>query len=391
MSKKQLALIFAIGVVQWIIGNGLFPLLPVYSLQLGADVSFTGNVISFSFLMVVISAMLTGWLSDRFQRRKLMLIASGILFSLSLVLMSRAQDPWELAIYLAINWFFLGVGIALLAIFAGLSAEESERGKVFGILALTGGFGLFIGGLLLGPIADRWGYPTLFFGLAIFGLLWPVLGLFVKEKHIYHAQEEKTGKPWGAIDRKLWLFLISFTAAWIGFFIGRLGISIEMESLDFSSTAISSTAAVAGAITLPLPFVLGWLSDRTARLPIIAIAFLLAAFGLGALSVAGELWQFWTATVLISMVGVVFGVGSAYIADSVPAESIGVGLSLFESTTWVAGIIGAAGVGYTIELLGLVPSVIIGVALFLVAIVILAASARSRKAQPVSAAGATNQ
>ena len=138
MSKKQLALIFAIGVVQWIIGNGLFPLLPVYSLQLGADVSFTGNVISFSFLMVAISTMLTGWLSDRFQRRKLMLIASGILFSLSLVLMSRAQDPWELAIYLAINWFFFGMGIALLAIFAGLSAEESERGKVFGILALTG-------------------------------------------------------------------------------------------------------------------------------------------------------------------------------------------------------------------------------------------------------------
>ena len=119
----------------------------------------------------------------------------------------------------------------------------------------------------------------------------------------------------------------------------------------------------------------------------IQLAFLLAAAGLGALSVAGELWQFWTATVLISMIGVVFGVGSAYIADTVPAESIGVGLSLFETTTWVAGIIGAAGVGYAIELLGLGPSVVIGVALFLIAIVILAGSTRFREAMPASTPG----
>jgi MFS family permease len=226
VSKIQLGLLFTIGLVFWTISNGMLPLLPVYSLQLGADVSFAGSFLSFSFLTLTISTILTGWLADKYQRRKAMFIGAGILYSLALALMSRSADQWQFAVFTSIAWFLFGMGVALVNIFAGASAGDDERGKVFGILALTGGFGLLVGGLLLGRIADTWGYPTLLLMLAVFGLLWPILGVFVKDEQVNQpaeAAEEKAARPWGSIDKGLWVFLGAWTLAWTGFFAGRLG------------------------------------------------------------------------------------------------------------------------------------------------------------------------
>jgi MFS family permease len=242
MSKIQLGLLFTIGLVFWTISNGMLPLLPVYSLQLGADVSFAGGFLSFSFLTLTISTILTGWLADKNQRRKAMFIGAGILYSLALALMSHSADQWQFAIFTSIAWFLFGMGVALVNIFAGASAGDDERGKIFGILALTGAFGLLVGGMLLGRIADAFGYPTLLLMLAVFGLLWPILGIFVKDEQVdrpVEPTEEKAAGPWGPIDRGLWVFLGAWTLAWTGFFAGRLGTSIVMESLGFSSAAIS--------------------------------------------------------------------------------------------------------------------------------------------------------
>jgi MFS family permease len=376
MSKTQLGLLFTIGLIFWTISNGMLPLLPVYSLQLGAAVSFAGTFLSFSFLMLTISTLLTGWLADKYQYRKAMFIGAGTLFSLALALMSRATDEWQFAVFTSIAWFLFGMGVALINIFAGASAGKDERGKVFGILALTGGFGLLIGGLLLGRLADAFGYPALLLMLAGFALLWPILGIFVRDEYVGAPDGEKAAKHSSPLGKPLWLFLGSFTLAWISLFAGRLATSIVMESLGFSSSAISSTSTAAGAITLPLPAILGWLSDRTGRLRIIGVGFLFSTLGLGVLSLSSELPQFWLAAILITTMSTVIGVGFAHITDTAPEESVGVGLSLFQSTAWVAGIVGFLAAGYAIENIGFVPAAFVAAILPLMAIGTLALSAR---------------
>jgi len=376
MSKIQLGLLFAIGLVFWTISNGMLPLLPVYSLQLGADVSFAGSFLSFSFLMLTISTILTGWLADKYQRRKAMFIAAGILYSLALALMSRATDQWQFAVFTSLAWFLFGTGVALVNIFAGASAGEGERGKIFGILALTGGFGLLMGGLLLGRIADAFGYPALLLMLAALGLLWPILGIFVQDEQLDLPPEEKAERAWGSIDRGIWAFLGAFTLAWTGFFAGRLGTSFIMESLGFSSAAISSTSTAAGAITLPLPAIFGWLSDRTDRLRIIAFGFVFGALGLGMLVFASDLWQFWLVAILITTMSAVIGVGFAHMVDAAPDDSVGMGLSLFQSTAWVAGIVGFLAAGYAIDNIGFAPSTFVAAVLPVIAIGVLAVSAK---------------
>jgi predicted MFS family arabinose efflux permease len=59
------------------------------------------------------------------------------------------------------------------------------------------------------------------------------------------------------------------------------------------------------------------------------------------------------------------------LANLVPRESVGRGISLFSTTTWVGGIIGYAGTGYAIQHLGLASTFVIGAFLPLIAIVLL--------------------
>ena len=74
MSKKQLALLFICSLVPWTIGNGILPLLPIYAIQLGANPAAAGYYLSFAFLSLAAGTSFAGWLSDKLQRRKLLII-----------------------------------------------------------------------------------------------------------------------------------------------------------------------------------------------------------------------------------------------------------------------------------------------------------------------------
>ena len=78
MSRKQLVTLFACSMASWAVGSGLMPLSPVYALKLGASQAAAGYYLSFAFAMLAAGNFFAGWLSDRLQRRKLLLIVSGV-------------------------------------------------------------------------------------------------------------------------------------------------------------------------------------------------------------------------------------------------------------------------------------------------------------------------
>ena len=157
MGKKQLVALFICSLVIWILGNGLLPLLPVCAKQLGAKSAATGYYMSFTYFAIAASAVTAGWLSDKFQRRKILLILVGVLAIPSTLLLGQVPSFGHLIVLTAVLWFLGGMGLTLVSILAGMCAKKSERGKVFGTLALTGALGSVIGGLTTGPIADRYG------------------------------------------------------------------------------------------------------------------------------------------------------------------------------------------------------------------------------------------
>jgi MFS family permease len=110
--------------------------------------------------------------------------------------------------------------------------------------------------------------------------------------------------------------------------IGNMGRSLEMNDLKYSISAMTTTAAFGSLLTLPLPLILGWLSDRVGRKAILIIGYLCGAAGILALISAQKLWQFWFSAALLSMVAVCMSVSPAFVADIVKRGEVGTGVSL---------------------------------------------------------------
>ena len=373
MSKKQILALFVCSLVPWTVGNGLVPLLPVYATQLGADPAAAGYYLAFSYFALAVGAVAAGWLSDRLQRRKMPLIVAGLAGIPIAWLIGRVGSIWGLSVLTAMLWFCGGLGLALIGILTGLSAGEDKRGKIFGILSLAGGMGALIGGLATGFIVDRWGFPTMFTAVAVFLTLWPLAGIFLTEIDVERVQGEGgRARERSGLGRSYYLLFAANLIASIAGFIIVLGRSLLMSDLGFRAMAIASTGAVGGIVAMPLPLLMGWLSDRTGRKIFLYFGYLAGMASLSILAISTSLWHFWIISVLQSIFIAVNGtIGNALVTDLVSQESLGRGLSLFGATGWIGGVFGFAGAGFALQNLGVLPTFIIGICLILVTVVLV--------------------
>jgi MFS family permease len=373
MSKKQLFALLGCNLVPWAVGNGLLPLLPVYATQLGVDAVWTGYFLSFNQFTLAVGCVVSGWLSDKLQRRKALLFVAGVLAIPTTWLMGQTTNIWYLATLAAILWFLLGVEVTLLSILTGLFAEETERGKAFGILGMTSALGSSIGSSMTGLIADRWGYQSLFAVAAMVLAILVLIGSLLEDRVVARDQNGRTSaaRERRGLGRAFFLLLLVVLISGIAGFVVLMGRSLAMTELGFAAAAISIAFAITFAVSLPLRPLFGWLSDRVGRKRLMAVSYTAGAVGLLGLAVSESLWHFWVSA---SMIGILYGaetVGSALVTDLLPLESLGVGMSLYSATGFAAGILGFAGTGHAFQSLGMIPTFILGVFLQLIAIGLL--------------------
>jgi len=153
MSIAYLLLLFA--------AYGTGGLWPVYVAQLGGRPSAAGIFNAAGDLAIIVATLLSGWLADRYRRRKELFYISCLLFAATWWLMSRAVTWQQLTLINVFGGFTFGIATNLIIILTGLLAGETERGRSFGLLTFMMGASLFVGGLACGPIADRSGFPAL--------------------------------------------------------------------------------------------------------------------------------------------------------------------------------------------------------------------------------------
>lgn len=362
MNRKKLASLFISSLTIWIAGNGLIPLLPVYAQILGADQTISGLYLAFAYLAIAMGALSAGKVAGNRFGKKLPLILVTLASSPLAWFLGQIESLWALIFLTALLWFCGGLALALINIITGVSAAEHERGKIFGTLAMTSPIGSVIGGLGMGWLVNTWGFATMFSALAGFMLLGPITILFIEEKAEKKTpSQDDDGQKNKPLGRRYWLlFAASITIALVGFFI-LLARSISMNDLGFNPFEISSTIVVGGLVSLPLPYLLGSISDRVERKHVIIIGYLSAIPAMILLAFSSRLWHFWLVSILQGIAfGSITSVGNAYVTDIVLKTSIDKGLAIFGTTTWIGGIIGFALTGFMLQNMGFVLSCLLG-------------------------------
>ena len=392
MNQRKLAGLFVCSLVVYSYGNGFLPLMPLYAQRLGATSETAGYYVGFSYLLLAIGTFVGGWLSDAAPSRRALLAGSGILAFPLTWLLGRVETFGQLVVVNGAQWLVIGVCLAVIGAIAGREASPKERGRVFGILATTISLGGLIGGLVVGRMADAWGYAFTLSVLSLVMLIIPVAALAMgRESAVERRATIGTGAR-GAVplvSGGLVLLVAAEVLTMVSNGEGNLGRSLQMNVAAFNGTAITTTAAVGGLAALPIPFLLGWLSDRAGRKAIIAACPLFGVASLLFLLFSRSLWQFCLVSIFNSLMTVSVSIGPAIVADVVRRERVGTAISLFQSAVWVGMIIGYSSSGIAFQRLGVPIGLAAGAVVALLAIPLflaISSSAAARREAEVSPA-----
>ncbi|NET78960.1 MFS transporter [Okeania hirsuta] len=357
MKKKQMLALglhrFAVAMV----ARGLSPLLPVYAIYLDANSQLVGYYMSFLQIALITGNFLGGWLGDKLGNKKVLLIASTVVSIPTIWLIGQVNNIWQLATLTAIVWcFYLGIGINLNITLVGLLSNPEERGKVFGIFSVVAALAGLLTGLTFGPIADMWGYSTMFKFVCLFSCIFALSELFLEDKpisntHLPEKINEQSTKKW---SKEFLLMLIATLIMGLVSFGGNLGISLAMNQQGFLLRHISFVMGFSASISFLFSPLSGWMSDKFGHKPILISCYLIGALGIFSLASAVSLWQFYLAACGISFLSyVALGPSSALITDLVAPDFLGRGISLFRTALRAGGILGFTFTGSLIEKMGI--------------------------------------
>lgn len=381
-ANPQMIYLFFSNLIILFTGMGLFPLLPLYASQLGANHTMVGNFFTIIYIANAAGPLLTSLLVRRVTRKNLF-IASGVLGIPALLLLGQATTFWQVVVLTSVLWFSGGMSLTLIGIFTGLNANAGSRGKSFSLMALTAPLGALTGGAAIGQLVAWNGYGSMF---VVLGLVWailPAIGFLglTDQPAIKPAAPAQPGKSERRSAGSVYLLLLLTLLFTMAVSIGRFGTSISMQAFDFSPSAVASSATISGLVAIPATFLIGTLSDRLGRKRFLVISYLLASGGALILSTATQLWQFWLAASLLMLALSAKGaLTSAMVTDMLAPEKLNRGLSWLNATNSLAGILSFSSAGYAMEHLGMKPVFLIVAALPILAAILLEISSRVHQA-----------
>jgi MFS transporter, Spinster family, sphingosine-1-phosphate transporter len=224
------------------------------------------------FITYMLVAPATGWLGDRYKR-KWLIIAGAVLWSLATLATAWVHDYWTLYIRHAL----VGVGEATFGIYApSVLADfypERERNRILSIFYTVIPVGAALGYVLGGVMGTAWGWRTPFFLCAIPGLIIAALyGWLAREPvrgasdHIRPTHDRATvlgifTNP-AFLTATLGLAALTFAmggiSAWVPTFLNRVtGLPLGKANLYLG--AITVIDGIAGTL------VGGWIAQRWLR------------------------------------------------------------------------------------------------------------------------------
>ncbi len=224
------------------------------------------------FVTYMLVAPLTGWLGDHF-RRKPLIIAGAILWSLATLATAWVHDYWTLFIRHAL----VGVGEATFGIFApAVLADfypERERNRILSIFYLAIPVGAALGYVAGGKLGTLWGWREPFFLCAIPGLavaaLYAWLGREPERGASDHIQPTLNRTTFRGLFANPAYLSATFGLAALTFAMGGISAWVPTFLHRSAGLTVANASLVVGAITvidgIAGTLAGGWIAQRWLR------------------------------------------------------------------------------------------------------------------------------
>ena len=273
-------ILVAISLLIWGIGEGLFyNFQPIYLEQLGADPVRIGAILGAMGVMMTISHIPAGYLSDRIGRKPVMIVAwfSGIVATGTMAL---ASSMTVFVVGILLYGFTLFV-ISPLNSYVTAARGKWSVGRAFTFIGAAFNLGAVIGPIVGGQIGDRIGLRTNFFIAAGLFMISTVLIVFIRPQPVEQAEQRRTNYNWIRNQRYLIYLGVVFLAIFATFLSQPLTPNFLHNERNLSLSWIGPLYALSGVGTVVLNLILGFLPVRT--------GFLIAQAAVGIFALL--LWQ----------------------------------------------------------------------------------------------------
>ena len=340
----------------------IFNLIPLYLANvLLAPVAIVGLVGGVSEGADAIFRMLSGWLSDKIGKRKVVTLSG---YSISTV-----AKPF---LYLAATWGGvlavrfgdrLGKGVrnssrdALIAD----SISEKERGRAFGLhraMDTTGAFlGLIITALVVWFVLGagtldltRRVFQYLTLGCVIPGVLAVILlQIFVHDVKSKGARPGSTRFPFSGVKKvfntRFTIFLAILAVFNLGSMPANYFVILRAQDLGAPLLQVLLMLILFNAIYAVAALPVGILSDKLGRRRVLALGWFIYALVYVGFALSSTIWHVWLAFAWLGIyAAIVEGVSRAFVADLAPAELRGTAYGVYYCVVGVcvllSGVIG---------------------------------------------------
>lgn len=329
----------------------LYPVLPIFlTTYLGATGSVVGLIEGIATATQYIQMGISGYISDRLQKRKFIAIIGYTLASIAKPLIGLSTSALGVLGARFLDRFGTGTRSAPRYALVAMSADEKNRGKAFGLEGLGDNLGAFLGPLLaiLLIFYFKIEIQKIFLIAFIPGFLAVVMVFFVKEKidgvkvkYRLDANFKKFPKAYFVYLATIALFCLgNISSSFMILQTKNIGIPLILTILIYAFFNL-----VAAVTSYPL----GSLSDKLGRKSILLVGFIAFFITLFGFAFAKNILVI---TFLFALYGVYQGifraVGNAQAADLVPEGLRASGIGWFNATVGVSSLVASimAGVGY---------------------------------------------
>ena len=384
--------VLVLGVVSFLTdlsSDMIYAVLPLFLVSIGAGGLLIGMIEGAAETTASLLKVASGWLSDRYNRRKPFLLGGYGSSAAVKPLLMLATSPWHVLGIRVTERVGKGVRSAPRDALVADSTAPESMGKAFGFHKAMDSAGAVAGivaalvVLALAASMEELERYRLVFMVAIIPAFAAVAVIFLFVRERRGAPRTARGaflRDMSKLGREFWALM----AVVVTFYVGE--ISYAFFLLKGQDAGLSDTTVIALYLLYNIVFVLvaipsGSLSDRLGRVPVILFSFSMFVVTCATMAVAEGLALLMAGFALFGLYkGTSEGVLKAYVVDVIPKDLRGTALGAFHTSVGLVMLPGGIVAGLLWDSVGPWATFAFGACTAVAASVLLVATGRRRPA-----------